>query len=128
MTLTLSRGPGGLYYEVTAEDGRSQTVQTDWDYPGLASSFGWSTQRVQTCPECGIVTAETIYSRGWPVEFLCPKCDAVRVNQCPHQTTDGTCDCECGAVTATDFITSAADWLDAKDGETVDDPGYFVDA
>lgn len=89
MTLTLSRGPGGLYYEVTAEDGRSQTVQTDWDYPGLASSFGFV-----PCPECG--------------------------------ATDGTVDCPHRK--ASDMIAAAADYLDAHDGETIDDPGYFVDA
>jgi hypothetical protein len=41
MQVTLSRGPGGVYYELTAEDGRSQIFQTDWDYPGLASNFGY---------------------------------------------------------------------------------------
>jgi hypothetical protein len=41
MQVTLSRGPGGVYYELTAEDGRSQIFQTDWDYPGLASNFGF---------------------------------------------------------------------------------------
>lgn len=41
MMVTLSRGQGGLYYLLTAEDGRDVIFQTDWEYPGLASSFGF---------------------------------------------------------------------------------------
>lgn len=43
MQVQLDRGPGGLYYTLTALDGsdREVMVQTDWDYPGLASNFGF---------------------------------------------------------------------------------------
>jgi len=27
---------------LAAEDGRTLLVQTDWDFPGVASGFGWS--------------------------------------------------------------------------------------
>ena len=44
--ITLERGDFGTYL-IKHEDGRDLLVQTDWDYPGTASSFGW-------CPcECG---------------------------------------------------------------------------
>ena len=33
--------------EILSDDGRSILVQTDWDYPGTASSFGWSLSEVQ---------------------------------------------------------------------------------
>lgn len=32
-------------YSVMAEDGQEILVQTDWDFPGLASTFGWSACR-----------------------------------------------------------------------------------
>lgn len=60
-------------------------VQTDWDWPGLASSFGWI-----AC-KCG--------------------------------RTDGTVDCahrKAGAM-----IADARDYLEAHDGESIEDPGYF---
>lgn len=36
-----------FYFLLTAEDGRTVIVQTDWDYPGVARDLGW-----QPC-ECG---------------------------------------------------------------------------
>lgn len=39
--IRLTRGRGGLYYELTNSDGREVIVQTDWDYPGTASTFGY---------------------------------------------------------------------------------------
>ena len=41
MQVTLNRGDKGLYYLLTAEDGREVIFQSDWDYPGLASHFGY---------------------------------------------------------------------------------------
>lgn len=40
------------------DDGRSLLIQTDWDWPGIASTFGWSpchdrTDGTVDCPECG---------------------------------------------------------------------------
>ena len=84
--------------EIVAEDGRSILVQTDWDYPSVAQSFGWSLRNVQRCPYCG---------------------------GCDHSSTDGTVDCpECG-VTAGAFIAAAGEWLRDNDGTTAEDPGYF---
>jgi hypothetical protein len=41
MTITLQNGDFGTYLLV-AEDGQCLLIQTDWDYPGIASEFGWS--------------------------------------------------------------------------------------
>jgi len=40
MKITLDEGDFGTYL-VRAEDGRDVLVQTDWDFPGIASTFGW---------------------------------------------------------------------------------------
>lgn len=45
-TVTLLEGDHGTYL-IEAEDGRTVLIQTDWDYPAVASVFGW-----QPCP-CG---------------------------------------------------------------------------
>jgi len=90
----------GRYYAgeiVNDTDSRTVCIQTDWDFPGVADTFGWSTRDVQS-------------GQG----------------ECDHSETDGTVDCSCG-VTASDFISAAAEWLDGNDGATVDDPGYFDD-
>jgi hypothetical protein len=29
-------------FVLCADDGRELVIQTDWDYPGVASTFGWS--------------------------------------------------------------------------------------
>lgn len=67
---------------------RSYLIQTDWDYPATAESFGWSLRRVQ----------KPGHKRG--------------NRRCLHPSTDGTVDCrECG-ITATEFICNAAEFLD----------------
>jgi hypothetical protein len=38
---------------VDDETGKSILIQTDWDYPCVANTFGWSTTSVQRCPDCG---------------------------------------------------------------------------
>lgn len=40
MRIRLERGPAGSYL-VRADNGASLLVQVDWDFPGLASAFGW---------------------------------------------------------------------------------------
>lgn len=46
MNITLESGDFGTYLLV-ADDGAEVLVQTDWDFPGVASTFGW-------CPcHCG---------------------------------------------------------------------------
>jgi hypothetical protein len=84
--------------------GATLLVQTDLDYPGIAGTFGWSLSSVQPDP------AER---PDW--------------TPCPHAGTDGTIACpDCGAA-ALVFIQEAAAWLDAHDGATADDPGYFAE-
>jgi hypothetical protein len=41
MKIALCQGDFGTFL-VTAEDGRNLLVQLDFDFPGLASTFGWS--------------------------------------------------------------------------------------
>ena len=41
MRITLREGDFGAFHLV-AEDGRDILVQSDWDFPGAASTFGWS--------------------------------------------------------------------------------------
>ncbi len=41
VTITLREADCGAFLLV-AEDGREVLIQTDWDYPGVASTFGWS--------------------------------------------------------------------------------------
>lgn len=95
--------------EILGEDGRSILIQTDWDYPGTARTFGWTLDTVQRKP------TEQEEENGADV----PHCD--------HDGTDGTVDCkECGC-TAGDFISAAYDWLADNDGATADDPGYFCE-
>lgn len=104
--------------EIVAEDGRTILIQTDWDYPGVASSFGWSVAHVQKCPDCG-------GSAVGPNIGHCQECDHAWEEPCRHESTDGTVDCgECG-VTAAQFIEAAREWLDDNDGAEADDPGYF---
>ena len=46
MRITLLEGDYATFL-LRAEDGRDILVQTDWDFPGVASNFGWT-----ACP-CG---------------------------------------------------------------------------
>lgn len=61
MRMTLESGTFGWDYMLEAEDGRTVLIQTDWDYPSVASTFGWC-----AC-ECG-ETDGTV--------------------KCPHRTVD----------------------------------------
>lgn len=84
--------------EIVNDDGQTILIQTDWSYCGVAQSFGWSIGKVQQID---------------------------RDEPCDHSFSDGTVDCpECG-ITAGEFIAAARDWLNANDGVTTDDPGYF---
>lgn len=90
----LIRDPDAPGYLLTHRDGRNVLFQTDWDWPSLASSFGWS-----------------------PAE--------AGATGCGCNATDGTVPCpECHTQPGA-YISSAADWLDAHEGETIHDPGYF---
>ncbi len=85
-----------LYYELTpvnkiaarkqkkATGDESVIFQTDWDYPGLAESLGWSVTRAHKrgCSDTG--------------------------------STDGTVTCKGCGRTASHFIAAAAEWLDKR--------------
>lgn len=105
--------------EIVADDGRTLLIQTDWDYPSVASSFGWSLACVQKCDECGGRAVG-------PNVLHCQECDHASDDACcSHRGTDGTIDCpECGC-TVGEFISAAAEWLADNDGATAADPGYF---
>ena len=87
--------------QIVADDGRSVLIQTDWDYPGTASSFGWV---------IGDVAED---------DDISPRCD--------HPGTDGTVDCPRCGLAVDVFLTAAADWLQDHDGVTAEDPGYFTE-
>lgn len=91
--------------EILSEDEKeSILIQTDWDWPGVATTFGWSIRNCQ------------VQNRGY---YGLEKCD--------HSSTDGTIDCpECG-YPASAFIREAGEWLEANDGITAEDPGYFLE-
>jgi len=40
-TITLERGQFGDF-EIVSTTGQSTLITLDWDYPGIASTFGWS--------------------------------------------------------------------------------------
>jgi len=104
---------------IVADNGRDVLIQTDWDWPGLASTFGWSVRYVQRCAECG---SEPDSADG--AETHCDDCDT-EYPVCDHDGTDGTVDCpDCG-VSASAFICAAGEYLDGADGASADDPGYF---
>lgn len=103
--------------EIVNGDGRTVLVQTDWDYPGVASSFGWDLASVQRCGHCRSVSSST--------DGLCGRCDEELSDPCDHSGTDGTVDCRACGVTAGAFIEAAGEWLGDNNGVTADDPGYF---
>lgn len=65
----------GCVCKVLSDDGRSRLVQSDYEDPGVASSFGWSVKRVRRkgcqhsgtdgtidCPDCGVKAGQFIQS------------------------------------------------------------------
>jgi hypothetical protein len=57
--------------KLEASDGRDVLFQTDWDWPAIATLFGWSpchnsTDGTVTCPECGKTASAMIEeARQW---------------------------------------------------------------
>lgn len=45
--ITLDEGQFGWDYLIVHDDGRDLLIQSDWDYPGIAMTFGWS-----PCAKC----------------------------------------------------------------------------
>jgi hypothetical protein len=112
--------------EIVNDDGRTLLVQTDWDYPRTAVSFGWSLRQVQRCPSCGKTADGPAPNHGTMAH--CSSCDhAWEDGLCDHDGTDGTVPCRNCGCTQTDFISAAYDWLRENDGATANDPGYFSD-
>lgn len=90
---------------------QSILVQLDYDFPGVASVFGWNIREVQ----CDLVCLSD--EDGNPSKLA--------IAPCEHSSTDGTIDCSCG-VKAMEFISAAYDYLvNEADGKIVEDPGYF---
>lgn len=104
MQITLIANPpdAPCCVKIESEDGQSRLIQTDYDFPGVANTFGWSIQSVQ-----------------WPVEDSDP---------CEHSGTDGTVPCPKCGMPASKFIRAARQWIDDHDGITAEDPGYFTES
>ena len=80
--------------------GDGTLVQTDWGFPSLAQSAGWSLARVQKRGGRTVAMARINRAR------------LADGRDCRHQGTDGTVDCrDCGC-TASDFIRAAGEFLD----------------
>ena len=108
-TITLEAGPHGTYL-LRSSTGKSRLIQTDYDYPGIASNWGWSPQHRK---------------RKSTLDF-----DPDTHTPCPGSVlTDGTIDCPVCKKSSTSFIAEAQEFLDdeAVDGGEVDDPGYFTE-
>lgn len=50
--ITLFQGDYGTF-EIVHDDGRNILIQTDWDFPGLARSFGWVPKKSKGCTHEG---------------------------------------------------------------------------
>lgn len=67
MKIHLESGDFGWDFLLVAEDGRDRLIKTDWDYPGIAETFGWNpcesglTDGTVDCPcECGKEASDMI--------------------------------------------------------------------
>lgn len=113
----------GCLGEILSDTNESILIQTDLDAPGVANSFGWSTDFVQICTHCG----NLLMFDSKDLNQLVGKCDDCNLvtEICSHDNSDGSIDCtDCG-VTASDFISAATLWLEENNGIEADDPGYF---
>lgn len=69
-TIILDDAPHGNYEIIHRETGKSILIQVDWDYTGIAQTFGWDmrgkncahegTDGTVTCPQCGKTATEFI--------------------------------------------------------------------
>ena len=118
----------GCHGEIVAEDGRTMPVYCDFECPSVAGTFGWSVRFVQKCPACGSVSSYDDLDLNEESPYCTGKHDCrVQNFSCCDHDTDGTVDCKQCGVTASEFISDAADWLRENDGVTVEDPGYFLE-
>jgi hypothetical protein len=98
-------------------DGRATDVllQTDWDWPLVANTFGWSTEHRQG--KKNRTLDYDPHARHWDPDYP---------DACPgSQATDGTVDCPVCKKTASSFIEEAREYLDQNDGAEAEDTGYF---
>jgi len=51
--ITLEEGDFGFTFVIRHDDGRDLLIQTDWDYPGTASTFGWVPKKRRGCDHPG---------------------------------------------------------------------------
>jgi len=115
--------------KIVAEDGRDLLIQSDWDFPSVAGSFGFRLSDVLPKAPQGYYDWQEGRDGGTP---WTPEEEAVfhayeAQPKCEHRGTDGTIKCPtCGLLPA-DFISAARQWIDANDGATAKDPGYFED-
>ncbi len=91
--------------EIQNEDGRSVLIQTDYDFPGVAATFGWSTDHKRQKSTLEYNPEDS-------------PCDG-------SSFTDGTIDCPACKKKAISFINEAREWIDENDGAKEFDPGYF---
>jgi hypothetical protein len=82
-----------------SDEENSVLVQTDWDFPATAQTFGWDIRDSQ-----------------WSYDAY---------PQCQHSGTDGTVKCPDCRQTPSAFISDAREYLDNNLGKIVEDPGYF---
>jgi hypothetical protein len=71
LNITLEDGDFGTFI-LRASDGRTVLIQTDWDFPGVASTFGWSPcccGRTDGTVNCSHRTVTEMISEAY--EFLC---------------------------------------------------------
>lgn len=122
MKITLDSNPSDApcCVKIVADNGQDRLIQTDWDYPSVASIFGFRLASVQKCDECGYLSFELTNQ----VVKYCRRCKKNVGHICSHDSTDGTVDCRCG-VTVSAFINTAKDWMRDNDGAQAEDPGYF---
>ncbi len=73
MKITLREGDLGTFLLIAA-DGRDLLVQTDWDFPGLASTFGWSACR------CGETDGTIDCPHRSADEMIAEACDFLRAH------------------------------------------------
>jgi hypothetical protein len=131
MKMTLERDRMGNY-TLTAEDGRSQYFQVDYDHASLASHLGWSVEQVQwaRCKDCDPTRRFVIEpdQGDCPCPEECPDCDGTNVEivYCDHSFSDGTIDCSACGMKTMSFINSAQGWLTDHCDQSFDDAtGYF---
>ena len=61
MRITLLEADCGTFL-LRAKDGRTILVQTDWDFPGVAETFGWSPPAGTLTDDVGKFAEESLFA------------------------------------------------------------------